>query len=214
MIIIDITESLVQSSPPQHDYSDLSTDPSTARPTDVNFSTNPSTEVSPSTDVDLSTNASTNPSTNPTTDSSTAALAIVADVEVVGGLQILESDFSNIFTDTRKDLAKCNIKEMRFFLADLFENDEFNECRTIDEVLRRLRCGYVDTFNVYYLECLISRFHKSDAIMKSIEEYIKKKEQFLNNTTVQKFQQAVVSRAEAVRPKGMAEVTIKVLNYM
>ena len=136
----------------------------------------------------------------------------MADVEVVGGLQDLETDFSNIFADTRKDLAKCNVKDMRFFLADLFENDEFNECRTIDEVLRKLRCGHVDTFNVYYLECLISRFHRSDAIMKSIEEYIKKKDKFLKTTTVQKFQQAVVSRAEAVRPKGMAEVTIKVLN--
>ena len=136
----------------------------------------------------------------------------MADVEVVGGLQDLESDFSNIFTDTRKDLAKCDVKEMRFFLHDLFENDEFNECRTIDEVLHKLRRGHVDTFNVHYLECLISRFHRSDAIMKSIEDYIKKKEKFLKTTTVQKFQQAVVSRAEAVRPKGMAEVTIKVLD--
>ena len=123
-------------------------------------------------------------------------------MEVVGGLQDLENDFSNIFTDTRKDLAKCNVKEMRFYLRDLFENDEFNECCTIDEVLRKLRCGHVDTFNVYYLECLISWFHRSDAIMKSIEKYIKKKEKFLETTTVQKFQQAVVSRAEAVRPKG------------
>ena len=111
-------------------------------------------------------------------------------MEVVGGLQDLESDFSNIFTDARKDLAKCDVTEMRFFLADLFENDEFNECCTIDEVLRKLRCVHVDTFNVYYLECLISRFHKSDAIMKSIEEYIKKKEKFLKTTTVQKFQHA------------------------
>ena len=48
--------------------------------------------------------------------------------------------------------------------------------------------------------------------MKSIEEYIKKKEKFLKTTTVKEFQQAVVSRAEVVHPKGMAEVTIKVLN--
>ena len=49
-------------------------------------------------------------------------------------------------------------------------------------------------------------------LMKSIEEYDKKKEQFLKTTTVQEFQQAVVSRAEAVHPKGLAEVTIKVPN--
>ena len=151
-------------------------------------------------------------STNSSMDTSTAALAIIADVEVVGGLQDLETDFSNIFTETRNDLAKCDVTEMQFFLADLFEDDEFNECRNIDEVLLKLRCDRVDTFNVYYLKCLISRFHRSDTIMKSIEEYIMKKEKFLKTTTVQEFQQAVVSRAEAVRPKGMAEVTIKVLN--
>ena len=131
---------------------------------------------------------------------------------MVGELQDLESDFSNIFTNARRALAKCDVKEVRFFLADLFENDEFNECHTIDEVLRKLRSGHVDTFNVYYLECLISRFHRSKAIIKSIEEYIMKKEKFLKSTTVQDFQQAVVSRAELVCPKGMAEVTIKVLN--
>ena len=66
-------------------------------------------------------------------------------------------------------------------------------------------------FNVYYLECLVSRFHTSDAIMKLIDEYIKKKEEFLKTTTVQKFQQAVVNTVEAaVHPKGMAEIAIKV----
>ena len=193
-IAIDITESSVQPSPPQ------------PNPSSADLFIDPSTNVNPSTDPFV------DPSANSSTDSSTAEFAIVADVEVVGGLQDLESDFSNIFTDARKDLAKCDVTEMRFFLADLFENDKFNKCRTIDEVLRKLRCGHVDTFNVYYLECLISRFHRSDAIMKSIKEDVKKKEQFLKTTTVQKFQQAVISRAEAVHPKGMAEVTIKVPN--
>ena len=195
-----ITESSIQPSTLQPDY----TDPS---------STNSSTDPSTGSTTDPSTNSSTDPSINPSTDpSSTVALEIVADVEVVGGLQNLESDLSNIFTDTRKDLAKCDVTEMQFFLADLFDDNKFNECRTIDEVLRMLRRGHVDTFNVYYLKCLISRFHRSDAIIKSIEEYIKKKEKFLETTTVQKFQQAIVSRAETVRPKGMAEVTIKVPN--
>ena len=202
-IVIDITELSVQLSPPQPGYTNsLSADPST----------DPSTNVNPSTDLSTNADPSTDSSTDPSADPSNAALAIVADVEVVGGLQDLESDLSNIFTDTRKDLAKCDVTEMQFFLADLFDNDKFHECRTIDEVLRMLRRGHVDTFNVHYLECLISRFHTSDAIMKSIEEYIKKKEKFLKTTTVQKFQQAIVSRVEAVCPKGMAEVTIKVPN--
>ena len=75
-------------------------------------------------------------SSESSTDSSTAAL--VADVEVVGGLQDLESDFSSMMTDTRKDLANCDIGEVQFYLDDLFDVDEFRTCQNIDEVLRKL----------------------------------------------------------------------------
>ena len=92
---------------------------------------------------------------------------IEADVKVVRGMQDLESSFSAMLLDMMDALANCNIKRMRFFLNDLFESDEFSSCDTIDKVLRQLRQGHVDTFNVYYLQQLISRFHQSDAVIES-----------------------------------------------
>ena len=154
----------------------------------------------PPCDSDTSSDSSTDPST----------AALVADVEVVGGLQDLESDFSSMMTDTRKDLANCDIGEVQFYLDDLFEVEEFRKYQNIDEVLRKLRRDHIDTFNIRYLERLISRFHQSDAILKTIEKYEEKKEEFLRTTTVTEFQQAVVSRAEIVTPRKMATVTIRI----
>ena len=108
-------------------------------------------------------------SSESSTDSSTAAL--VADVEVVGGLQDLESNFSSMMTDTRKDLADCDIGEVQFYMDGLFDVDEFRKCQNVDEVLRKLRRDHIDTFNIRYLERLVSRFHQSDAIIKTIEKY-------------------------------------------
>ena len=136
--------------------------------------------------------------------------AVEANVKVISDLQGLENDFSDMMTDTRKDLKECDLAELQFYLDDLFGVDEFRKCQNIDEVLRKLRRDHIDTFNVRYLEQLISRFHKNEAIVKKIEEYEEKKEEFLRATTVKEFQQAVVSKAEAVTPKGMAAVTIKI----
>ena len=122
----------------------------------------------------------------------------------------MESDFSSMMTDTRKDLANCDIGEVQFYLDDLFDVDEFRTCQNIDEVLRKLRRDRIDTFNIRYLECLVGRFHQNKAIVKTIEKYEEKKEEFLRATTVKEFQQAVVSRAESVLPRGMAAVTIKI----
>ena len=131
-------------------------------------------------------------------------------MKVVSELQDLESDFSDMMTDTKKDLADCDIGDIQFYLDDLIGIDEFRKCQNIDEVLRKLRRDHIDTFNIRYLERLISRFHQSDAIIKTIEKYEEKKEEFLRATTVKEFQQAVVSRAETVLPRGMAAVTIKI----
>ena len=64
---------------------------------------------------------------------------------------------------------------------------------------------HVDTFNVYYLQQLISKCQQNEAVAadKSIKEYENKKEGFLEATTVKQFQQAIVSKAETLPPKGM-----------
>ena len=53
-------------------------------------------------------------------------------------------------------------------------------------------------------------FTKMKQLSKKMEKYKEKKEKFLRDTTVKQFQQAVISKAEAVIPKGMAAVTIKI----
>ena len=136
--------------------------------------------------------------------------AIEADVKVISDLLDLEDDFTNLMIDTRNDLKKCDIAELQFYLDDYFDVDEFRICKNIDEVLRKLRHDRISIFNIRVLEYLVSRFHQSDAMVKKLKEYEKKKEKFLRATTVKQFQQAVVSKAEAVTPKGMAAVTIKI----
>ena len=112
--------------------------------------------------------------------------------------------------DMKDNFANCDISRIQFFLNDLFETDEFSSCDTIDKLLRQLRQGHVDTFNVYYLQQLISECQQNEAIDKSIKEYEEKKERFLEATTVKQFQQAIVSKAETLPPKGMAEMTIRI----
>ena len=149
--------------------------------------------------------------TNVETDPSIDDAVVVADVKVINDLQGLENDFSDMMTDTRKDLKECDIAELQFYLDDHFGVDEFRKCKNIDEVLRKLRRDHISTFNIRDLECLVSRFHRSIAIVKKVREYEEKKEYFLSSTTVKAFQEAVVhvSRAETVTTKGMAKVVIK-----
>ena len=153
---------------------------------------------------------STDSDTEPLSPTALSTADIEADVKVVRGIQDLENSFSNMLLDIKKNLAKCDISDMQFFLDDLFDTDEFSSCDTVDKLLRQLRQGHVDTFNVFYLQKLISRFHQSDATINSIEEYEEKREQFLDTTTVKEFQQAIVSKAETLPPKGMAEMTIRI----
>ena len=129
---------------------------------------------------------------------------------MISDLHGLESELSSMMTDTRKDLKDCDIAELQFYLDDLVGVKKFRKCQNIDEVLRKLRHDHIDTFNINYLECLVSRFHKNEAIIKKIEKYEEKKEEFLRATTVQQFQQAVISKAETVIPKGMAKVIIRI----
>ena len=131
-------------------------------------------------------------------------------MKVVRGIQDLESSFSKMLLNLTDTLANCNISKMQFFFNDLFDTDEFSNCDTIEKVLRQLRQGHVDTFNIYYLQQLISQCKQSDDVNKSFKEYEERIDKFLEDTTVKEFQQAIVSRAETLPPKGMAEMTIRI----
>ena len=152
------------------------------------------------------TSAETDPSANVDID----AALIEANAKVISDLHGLESDLTSIMIDTRKDLKDCDIAELQYFLDDLVGVDKFRKCQNVDEILRKLRRDHIDTFNISYLKSLIAQFRQNKAIGQKIKEYEKKREEFLRNTTVKQFQQAVISKADAVIPKGMAKITITI----
>ena len=148
-------------------------------------------------------------SADPSTDDTDAAL-VDADAKVISDLHGLECELTSIMTDTRKDLKDCDIAELQFYLDNLVGVEKFRKCQNVDEVLHKLRREHIDAFNIIYLKQLIHRFHRNRALIQKLEEYEEKKEEFLRATTVKNFQQAVISKADAIIPKGMAKVTITI----
>ena len=140
------------------------------------------------------------------TDSSTAAL--VAEMELMGKLQDLQGDFSSMMTDIGKDLADCDIRRVQFYLNNVFNTNEFHNCKNIDEVLHKLcHDNYLHTFNTYNLKFLVRLSRKSN---DAIQKYEEKKEEFFETTTVTEFQQAVVRRVQTVILRRMTTVTIRI----
>ena len=114
-----------------------------------------------------------------------------------------------MLTKLRRLLAGCDISEARFFLNKLFNTDIFTHCENIEQLLNQLCHRYVDTFNVYYLQQLATCLERDD-VKQLVEQYEKKKEKFLEDTTVVDFQKAVVSKTKPNLPNGMVEITIKI----
>ena len=136
---------------------------------------------------------------------------IRADAAVVKRLQDLEFSFANMLTDLLGLLAKCkcDLSEAQFFLDDYFETGEFSQCSSFNELLRQLRRVHVDTFNIYYLQKLVVRFNK-DELIECLEDYEAKKDEFFKETTIIKFQHAVISRVEPIKSSKMKSLTILV----
>ena len=134
---------------------------------------------------------------------------IHVDAAVVQQLIELESLFSRMLADVMEDLANCDLCKARFFLNDLFETNDFSECNTIGDILQRLRQGYINTFNIHSLQELLTCLNEKK-LTKVVKAYEKKKERFLQKTTVLEFQRAVVSRVTPVLQNGRALVTMKV----
>ena len=137
---------------------------------------------------------------------------IEADEKIVRQLRDLQCELSLMLTKTGELLADCDVSEAQFFCSNLFGTDDFDDCDDIKILMNKLcHHGYIDTFNVYPLEkvavCL-----KRDDVNMLVQEYEKKKEMFLKETTVVDFQRAVVSKVKPALAlsKGKVEVTIKV----
>ena len=136
---------------------------------------------------------------------------IKADAGVVEELQGLESAFSRTLVKVKRflELNKCDLSEAQLFLDVLTDTTDFSRCDNFDKLIRRLEQDYIDVFNISRLVELVACFERDELTMV-VEAYEDKKQRFLQNTTVLRFQRAVVSRVEPVIPKGKAVVTIKI----
>ena len=58
-----------------------------------------------------------------------------------------------LVSNVRKlQIADCEITEAQRFLNDLSGTSDFHGCEKIADLTGKLCRGYIDTFNVYYLE--------------------------------------------------------------
>ena len=105
--------------------------------------------------------------------------------------------------------CQCDLSEAQFYLDDRFDTEEFSKCTSFTELLRQLHKGHVDAFNTHHLQRLVGHF-KKDELMECIEKYEAEKEQFLEETTVLEFQNAVISKVEPLQFGGMINLTIKI----
>ena len=105
--------------------------------------------------------------------------------------------------------CKCDLSEAQFFLDDQFDTEKFSQCTSFNALLRQLRKGHVDAFNIYYLKRLVAYF-KNDQLTERIKEYEAEKEKFLKDTTVLEFQCAVVSKVEPLPSGQMVKLTIRI----
>ena len=150
-------------------------------------------------------------SPTPATPSDADTAEIEADKKVVRQLCDLECSLTVMLTNIRElHFEDRKIEKAVFFLNDFSGTEDFADCVTIEQIMKTLRRGYIDTFNVYYLEVLAEECLKSDDMKRLVKEYEEKKQKFLEETTVVDFQKAVVSKAKPPLPKGKVEVSIVV----
>ena len=122
----------------------------------------------------------------------------------------LKGFFSRMLSHVRDIFTKCDLSKAQFFLDIFNSTEEYSKCDSFDKILRQLvQQNSIDVFNIDLLQQLIACFN-NDKLTAAVEEYEAKKEKFLQDTTVLKFQQAVVSSVESVLPSGRARVTIKI----
>ena len=159
----------------------------------------------------LSTSFSPSPSPSLTVEEIEAE--IKADTDVMKELQDLQISFCCTLVKIKRYLENncsvCELSDAKLFLDIFTETQNFRSCNNFEELIRQLEQDHVDTFNTAGLKGLVDCFER-DELKEIFEGYEKKKRQFLKNTTVLKFQRAVVSKAESVLPSGKAVLTVKI----
>lgn len=133
---------------------------------------------------------------------------IQVDAKVVEEVRDLQTSFTNMLTDIRKLGAKCDLEEVKFFLGDLLETEDFQQCKSFDDVLRTLHVKkHVSAFNVYYLEQLADRCNETNMKL-SIKKFNKERKQFLDIKPVTEFHTTLTNLVQA--DQTLTDLTITI----
>ena len=154
-----------------------------------------------------------------TTQSNETEVEIRAAASVVERLQNLEISFATMLTKLPTILAecKCALSNAQSFLDNLFNTETFSQCTNFNTLLRQLRRNHIDTFNIYYLEQLliylkneIELEETKTKLMKPVEDFKEKRDEFLADTKVIEFHDAVVCEVNPFELRQKTKLTIKI----
>ncbi len=127
--------------------------------------------------------------------------------DVLEELIVLESKHAIMVLNVSKTF-RDDVNDLKFFLASLLENREFNGCDSEGKIFILIQ-AYISTFNNSVLKITVKRFNKKPAL-KPIEEYEKEKVQFLKSTTVREFETAIKERPQPERPDDQELIELKI----
>lgn len=115
-----------------------------------------------------------------------------------------------MLTDFRdQDQVKsCDVGRAQSFLTHLLSSD-FTNCDTSKKIINQLCNKHVHIFHLFYLRAFADHL-KCESLKKLVDEYEKKKNHFLEKTTILDFQKAIVAKTTPRLPNVMVEVTIRI----
>ena len=109
-------------------------------------------------------------------------------------------------------IVKCTgeFSSARSLLKRWCGSKKFEQCENYEQLIHQLSESYIDSLNIEMLKCLANVSSVKKELNKIIAEYEMEKEEFLQNTTVVQFMQAVVERVEPILQKDEVHVTIMI----
>ena len=107
----------------------------------------------------------------------------------------------------------CDISDALSLFDTIVRSNAFSDCDDFGKLIMQLKQDYIDVFNIYYLQQLVACYDNQELI-ELVETYNKKKDRFLKQTTVRKFQRAVAGRVKPFLTNGKAFVTITVTDKL
>lgn len=127
------------------------------------------------------------------------------NVEVVKQLRDLESSFSKMLMEFRKNFPKSKLEQAKYYLSVLLGVKEIESCKTITELLDY--CD--DTFNTSFLE-EIAEITQKMKLITLVKNYNEKKNAYLEHITIKKFHETLTDKVKPELPRNKRKISLKI----